>query len=118
METLILIAHGSRLTQSNDEVRALTTKLRDRSAGRYGKVDCAFLELAEPSIPQAIDAAVSAGSSRVVLLPYFLASGTHVSMHIPEIIAQKQSQYPRVTLELKPYVGSAETMIDLLMALA
>jgi sirohydrochlorin ferrochelatase len=117
MKTLILIAHGSRLAQSNDEVRELTAKLRDRNAGRYDRVECAFLELAEPPIPLAIDQAVIGGSSQVILLPYFLASGTHVSTHIPEIVALKQTQYPHVALELKPYVGAADSMLDLLTRL-
>ena len=118
MQTLILIAHGSRLEQSNEEVRNLTARLRKLTADRYDHVDCAFLELAEPSIPAAIDTAVSRGSSRVVLLPYFLAGGSHVSLHIPEIVAHKQAQHPRSVLELRPHLGQAESLVELLSTLA
>jgi sirohydrochlorin ferrochelatase len=111
---LLVIAHGSRLASSNDEVRALTERLRERTQGRYRTVSCAFLELAEPSIPAAIDAAAAEGSTHIVLLPYFLAGGTHVSHHIPDIVSAKQREHPDVRLELKAYVGASESMLKLL----
>jgi sirohydrochlorin ferrochelatase len=118
MQTLILIAHGSRIEQSNEEVRNLTSRLRELIGARFQHVECAFLELAEPSIPAAIDTAIAGGSSRVVLLPYFLAGGSHVSLHIPDIVARKQAQYPQSELELRPHLGQAEDLVDFLAKLA
>ena len=57
MKTLIVFAHGSRSAASNDEVRALASRLaRDGAADR---VDAAYLELAEPSLLSACAAAVA-----------------------------------------------------------
>ena len=52
--SLLLVAHGSRREASNDEVRALTTRLRAAADGRFHQVDCAFLELASPLIPDGL----------------------------------------------------------------
>lgn len=117
MKSLILIAHGSRLQQSNDEVRDLTEALRQQAGEGFDRVDCAFLELAEPDIPEAIDAAVAAGSDTIYLLPYFLNSGRHVAEDIPGIVADKRRQYPQLELIQTPILGAAPGILDLLLAL-
>ena len=62
MRCLILVAHGSRRATSNDEVRRLAALLQRQARGRYDAVVAAFLELAEPGIPAAIDACVARGA--------------------------------------------------------
>lgn len=115
---LLLVAHGSRLTESNDEVRRLTASLRAAAGRRFDAVDCAFLELAEPSIPDGIEHLVEAGAGRITVLPYFLAAGRHVSEHIPAEIEQKRRQHPDVQIAMAPYFGAAETIPYLLLSLA
>lgn len=115
MHSLLIVAHGSRRDSSNDEVRALTECLRQRAGARFARVSCAFLELAEPSIPDGIDALVEAGTRRVTVLPYFLSAGRHVATDIPEAVERKRRQYPSVHIELASYVGASEGMIDLLL---
>jgi sirohydrochlorin ferrochelatase len=117
MKSLILIAHGSRRQQSNDEVRELTDALRRRAGSAFDRVDCAFLELAEPGIPEAIDEAVAAGSRTVYILPYFLNSGRHVAEDIPAIVAEKRRQHPQLELVQTPILGSAPGMLDMLLDL-
>jgi sirohydrochlorin ferrochelatase len=116
MNALIVIAHGSRLASSNAEIQAVTDRLRAHVSNKFRRVNCAFLEFAEPSIPAAIDAAIQAGSNHITLLPYFLACGAHVSEHIPALIAAKQSEYPTTLIQLKPYIGASPGMVDLLAA--
>ena len=49
-KSLLLVAHGSRREASNDEVRALTARVREADDARFALIDCAFLELAEPAV--------------------------------------------------------------------
>ena len=51
MHALLLIAHGSRREASNQEVRELAARLERIAGDRFGRVIPAFLELAEPDIP-------------------------------------------------------------------
>lgn len=117
MKSLILIAHGSRRRQSNDEVRDLTEALRRQAGAAIDRVDCAFLELAEPGISEAIDAAVAAGSATIYVLPYFLNSGRHVAEDIPGIVGEKRRQYPDIELIQTPILGAAPGIVDLLLDL-
>ncbi len=77
---LLLIAHGSRQTEANDDLFALAEEIR----GAHAIVEAAFLELATPTIETAGDRCVSLGAERVVLVPYFLSAGVHVRRDLTE----------------------------------
>lgn len=115
---LLVVAHGSRRTESNDEVRRLTDVLRGVMGDEYQRVECAFLELAQPPIPQGIDACVAEGAGEVVVLPYFLSAGRHVSEDIPEIVATSQVRHPAVSFRIAPYLGQATSLVASLAELS
>ncbi len=118
MKALLLVAHGSRRNASNEEVRALAQRLRDRAGDAFGRVECAFLELAEPSIPEGIQQCIDAGAREVVVLPYFLSAGRHVSEDIPAQVRLKQQQHPQVAIRIAPYLGAAPGVAELLLEAA
>ena len=57
---ILLIAHGSRNTEANDDLRHVVAELRRR--GSYEIVEPAFLELAEPTIEMAARRCVERGA--------------------------------------------------------
>lgn len=115
MKALLLVGHGSRRAASNDEVREISQRLGDRAGEDYGLVKCAFLELAEPSIPDGIEACIQAGADEVVVLPYFLSAGRHVVEDIPNEVQGKIDQHPGVSISIAPYLGAADGVVDLLL---
>lgn len=118
MKSLVLVAHGSRRAESNDEVRRLADALRERAGERFDSVRCAFLELAEPSIPDGIEQSVREGATDIVVLPYFLSAGRHVVTDIPNEVATKQRQYPDLSIRIAPYFGAAGGIPELLLSQA
>lgn len=118
MQALLLIAHGSRRAESNDEVRTLTAELATRANASYSIVRCAFLELAEPSIPDGIELCIQAGATEVVVLPYFLSAGRHVVTDIPNEVRGKQDEHPQVNIRIASYLGASTGIPDLLLAAA
>ena len=117
MKSLLLVAHGSRRAESNDEVRELTQRLARFAGGAYAYVDCGFLELAEPSIPEGIQRCIEAGASEVVVLPYFLSAGRHVVEDIPREVKIKQDQYPQINIHITRYLGAAEAIPEVLLGM-
>jgi len=111
---LIIIAHGSRKESSNAEVAQLTQKVQAMLGSEYMLVKTAFLEFTEPSLEQSIIACVQEGAKELVILPYFLASGNHVTRDIPGVVEKMQKEYPDVRLELKKHIGSVSGMVTLL----
>jgi sirohydrochlorin ferrochelatase len=114
MKALLLVAHGSRRAASNDEVRDLTRNL-EQVDDSFQHVGCAFLELAEPSIPDGLRAAIAAGAGEVVVLPYFLSAGRHVVTDIPDEVAVVQVEHPEVTIRVAPYLGAADGVVQILL---
>lgn len=111
------MAHGSRREASNEEIRQLTRALAEQAGAGFESVSCAFLELVEPSIPDAIEQAVRGGAQQVLVLPYFLSAGRHVAEDIPELVEAMQRQHPQVDIRITPYLGAAAGVPQLLLDL-
>jgi len=114
-KALIIVAHGSRKASSNEEVRVLGEKVKSLQNTHYGYVETAFLEFATPSLEESC---VGNGVTEIVILPYFLASGNHVTRDIPEVLQKVQLSHPQVKMVLKEHIGSASGMVALLSDMA
>ena len=115
MKYVLIIAHGSRRMVSNDEVREVTRQFSLQSHD-FDHVSCAFLELDDPSIPQGLLNAIEAGATEIIVLPYFLSAGRHVTEDIPAQIAPVQGAHPEVEIKIAPYLGAASTIPQILRA--
>ncbi len=104
MQALLVVAHGSRRSQSNQEVIELATQMAT-SLAQFQVVDAAFLELVEPNISQKIAQCYQRGIRKVVIYPHFLAAGTHVVNDLPRIIEQAKQQYTGLEIQLLPHLG-------------
>ncbi len=115
---LVLVAHGSRRQASNDEVRELTERLRVLAGARYAAVEMGFLELADPPLAQALDAAASTGASEVIVVPYFLAAGRHVSDDVPSEVDACRARFPHVSFRVTPHLGAVESLAGVVLDVA
>ena len=89
-------------------------KVASRLRGSFGRVACAYLEIACPSIPEAIDRAVAGGAREVRVLPYFVLSGRHVKEHIPSLVAAARRKHRRrARIILCPYLGYDRKVVEL-----
>jgi len=86
---LIIVAHGSRKPSSNEEVKAIGEKLKGLKEKEFTFVSTSFLEFATPSLEESILKNIDKGMSEIVILPYFLSSGNHVTRDIPEIVERE-----------------------------
>ncbi len=118
MKTLLLVAHGSRQAQSNEQVLGLVEAVRLRAGDRFGCVAHAFLQFAAPGFEDAVAECVSAGATRIIVLPYLLSPGSHVNQDIPELVTSARRKYPSIAIETVPYVGASSNMPELLLGLA
>ena len=116
MKALLLVAHGSRRKQSNDEVVDLAEKLKSSCGEQYFIVKPAFLELADKLIPESIEGCIADGATSITVLPYFLNSGRHVVEDIPNIINKCAALHPGISISLTPHLGDCELMVNLIMS--
>ncbi len=116
MKALLLVAHGSRRQSSNDEICALASRLR--SGGLFDLFDLvqhAFLEMAAPNISEGGEKLIAAGADDIIVLPYFLAAGQHVSADLTAATARIVRQHRAVRITHAPHLGAASGM-DALIA--
>ena len=104
---IVLVAHGSRAAPANDAHRELA---RDVAARVGVDVRPAFLEIASPSIADAIDAVVAEGAARVLVHPHFLAPGNHTTVDIPRIVQEARDRHAGVALVLTEHTGADPAM--------
>jgi sirohydrochlorin ferrochelatase len=101
MTALLLIAHGSRQPEANDDLYHVATVLRSR-----GQVVVeSFLELAEPDIDGGAGRCVEAGARRVVLVPYFLSAGVHVRRDLAAARERLAGRYTQIEFVLAEPLG-------------
>lgn len=115
----LLVAHGSRNPASaaaHDQLCGAVEAVCAASTGQPVQVRPAYLELSQPSIPDAIDAAVADGATSVRVLPHFLGPGNHVLVDIPGIVAEARERHPDITIELAEHLGADPALVDLLAA--
>ncbi|MAT16187.1 MAG: cobalamin biosynthesis protein CbiX [Planctomyces sp.] len=109
---VLLIAHGSRRQEANADLIELATQLRNQ--GTYPIVQYAFLELAEPSIPQGAAACVEQGAVQVLMMPWFLSSGRHVADDLTEFCRQFSEEYPHASFHVCEPLGLHPAMLTII----
>ena len=100
---LLLIAHGSRQAEANQDLHLLVSEMR--ATGRFAAVEASFLELASPDIESAGSSCVAQGAERVVLLPYFLSAGVHVRRDLTAMRDRLAQRFPSVDFRLADPLG-------------
>jgi sirohydrochlorin ferrochelatase len=110
---LLLIAHGSREENANADLDHAVRQLRSQT--RYRVVEASFLELAEPSIEQGAQTCLELGAQRVILIPYFLSAGVHVTRDLTEARRKLVRLYPHAEFRLAEPLGRHPLLLQVLL---
>lgn len=104
-KALAVIAHGSRNQAANEEFLELVCRLAG-TTGHYADLRGCFLELASPSLAEAVADLVSQGHRLIHVYPLFFNQGKHVTRDIPALVEEEQRRHPDTDIHLLPYFGS------------
>ena len=110
---VLLIAHGSRRQEANDDLLRLADAVRKRD--RYQTVEVSFLEIASPTIPEGARCCIEQGACRILMLPYFLSAGAHVVNDLKRHQRELASEFPDVSIELCHPLGLHPLLIDIVL---
>jgi len=110
---IVLIDHGSRRPEANAMLETVAAALRRRVPERI--VAVAHMELAPPSLADAVAACVEAGARDIVVHPYFLAPGAHATRDIPAQAAEVAARHPGVSIRVSAPLGVHEGLIDAIL---
>ena len=109
MKGILLFGHGAR----NPEWAQPFHRIRDAILAREPEalVEPGFLELMRPTFDEAVDCLVRQGATEIVVVPIFMAAGSHIKKDLPQLAANAMDRHAGLTIELAAPVGEAATVL-------
>lgn len=95
---VLVVGHGSRRQEANDDVREVARRISER--GGFPLVRAAFLEIASPSIEEGFARLVAEGARDITVHPYFLSPGRHTRGDVPVEVRAAANRHPDVTYRI------------------
>jgi len=115
MKAIIFIVHGSKKEKSNNEFLELVENISKKDT-TYKLKKAAFLEFAMPDINTVAVEFIKKGAKDIYFYPYFLNSGKHVVVDLPEIINDLKGKYKDITFTLFPHFGKSTNIEDIILS--
>jgi sirohydrochlorin ferrochelatase len=110
MTGLILFAHGSPVETANEAVRLVVSRIRRLDI--YDAVEASYLDSATPNLSQAVGQMVAAGMTRVIVVPYFLVPGLHITRDLPRIVDELRRIYQAVGIEVTDSLDGHPSVLE------
>lgn len=111
---IIIVDHGSRSPQSNEQLEEVARRFTQRYAGDSLIVEPAHMELALPTVAQAYERCVRRGADDVLVCPFFLAEGKHWQDDIPRLAAEAAARFPQTRWRATAPLGVDDLIVALL----
>ncbi|BDG61556.1 sirohydrochlorin chelatase [Caldinitratiruptor microaerophilus] len=114
---LLLVGHGSRDPEGNAQfLRVVERAARLPRVQESGwRVQPSFIELANPEVPEGIDALVAAGCQEVVTVPLTLFAAGHAKEEIPGHLEAARERHPGVVFRYGRPIGVEPAVIPILL---
>jgi len=110
---IVVVDHGSRRPEANAQLEALARHLRESAPDRV--IHFAHMELAEPTLAQAIDACVEAGAAEIVVHPYFLGPGNHTTHDIPRMVEESAARHAGLRVRVSEPLGLHPKLVEVVL---
>jgi sirohydrochlorin cobaltochelatase len=109
MKGILLFGHGAR----NPEWAQPFHRIRDAILARdpAALVEPGFLELLRPSFDEGVDCLVRQGATEIMVVPIFMAAGSHVKKDLPQMAANAMDRHEGLVIELAAPVGEAAPVL-------
>lgn len=108
---VVLLGRGASDRQANGDVAKMARWLQEE--GDHELVDIAFTGITFPRLERVVQRQSLQMMSQVVVLPYYLFSGTLIS-RIQRQVEHLRQQYPQIRFALADYFGAEKEIFELL----
>lgn len=110
---VIVLGHGSKIGKANDLLRTLAREIKIESG--LDIVEPAFLQLCQPVLQATIKKLVKAGCKKIVIVPFFLFEGNHVTRDIPKVIGQEAMAHKEIEIVYTRNLGGDPRINNIVM---
>jgi sirohydrochlorin ferrochelatase len=112
---VIILGHGSRSGGGDATIKQVAAAVMMR--GGCEIVEHAFLQHVRPTSEEALDRCVRQGAEKIVIVPFFMQPGAHVTKDIPAFLAKARKQHPTLDIKVTDFVGAHPLMTDIVLDL-
>src|SRR5215470_7461495 len=116
---LLLVGHGTRSDAGVAAFTGFVGQVRARIRGRIPAVDGGFIELARPSVADAVTRLVALGDGGprpIVAVPLVLNAAGHGKGDIPAALARELARHPGLSYRYGRPLGPHPVLQDILAA--
>ena len=113
MRGILLVDHGSRRDDANARLEEVAAGLALRCPNTI--VEFAHMELTEPSLSSAFARAISRGATEIIVHPFFLSPGRHVTEDLPRLCRQAAASTPQISWRLTEATGQSSAIYDAIL---
>lgn len=116
---IVFCGHGSKDPRWRRPFDRLLALAQSRgAAGPKGTASVGFLQFIEPSLSTVLESLCESGERRIIVLPVFIAGGSHVERDIPEIVANVGARFPGVQITVLPCMGETDEILAVVLETA
>ncbi len=108
---VILIGHGSRVPLAGANMEKVAARLREVET--YAEVATCNMSRMKPFFPETLAEVANTNVSKIVVIPYFLHSGLHLVLDMPEMIKAEAEKYPGIKIVYGHSLGYDDAMVAL-----
>lgn len=109
--TILLVGHGSRNRDGNNETLSFAAQWRERHPER--RIEVCFIEHAEVLLDDGLDRAAK-GARRVLVIPFILNAAGHVKMELPAALNRARERHPGVDFGVTRHLGMGREIFAVL----
>ncbi|GMV99034.1 MAG: hypothetical protein AMXMBFR84_01730 [Candidatus Hydrogenedentota bacterium] len=109
---VVIVDHGSKLPAANRLLEDVAVAYRRITGTTI--VEPAHMELAEPTIAQALSRCIEQGATEVAVALFFLSPGRHSTSDIPRIVEEAAERFPTVPCYVTEPIGLDRAIIEVM----
>jgi precorrin-8X/cobalt-precorrin-8 methylmutase len=114
---IVVLAHGSRGERGASEVPEVLQKLSDGLRlllSSEVEISGAALQFNHPSLEESVEGFISRGIKSIIIAPYFLFPGRHLTEHVPQAIAELKRNHADAQFTVTDNLGLQEYFVELI----
>lgn len=110
---IVIIAHGSKLKKANYLTYQIINAIKKKTGIK--KVEPAYLQSFEPGLSKTVANLVNNGCKKIIIVPFFLLNGNHVTRDVPLAIQKEKEKFPKIKFVYAKNIGDDSRIIEIVL---
>ena len=113
MKGVLVIAHGSRATETEAVLDAIVNMVKEKMPETI--IEGAFMGMSERTVEKGVAALAAQNITEIKIVPYFLFMGIHLKEDIPNMISELVADNPDIIITMTEPLGADPRLAEIVM---